>query len=115
MASGPVRPIHPICVHCRVLHCLDRCSAKRIPSHYSVHFGLREHYQAALKTKDGAVVRVLVSASPLLDEDGNYAGSLAMVSDVTAVGEAEDILRAQSSQIGAEMDDGRQGENPPTC
>jgi PAS domain S-box-containing protein/diguanylate cyclase (GGDEF)-like protein len=55
--------------------------------------GISEHYETDLQAKDGSVVRVLVSASPLIDEDGEFAGALAMVTDVSALGEAEEVLR----------------------
>lgn len=68
--------------------------------------GMSEHYQTRLKAKDGAVIEVLVSASPLMDEGGHYAGALAMVADVTAVQEAEDIGHSQSVRIQVELDEG---------
>ena len=75
-------------------------------------FGLSEHYQAKLKTKDDAEMRVLVSASPLLDDDGQYAGALAMVTDVTAVGEAEEILNSQGERLRTEVAGGLLAETP---
>lgn len=66
---------------------------------------LSEHYEAQLRSKDGNTVRALLSVSPFVAEDGEYVGALAMVSDVTAVREAEDILRLQSARILAEDDD----------
>ncbi len=77
--------------------------------------GMSDHYEAQLRAKDGAVVQVLVSASPFMDEKGEYAGALAMVTDVTAVREAEDILRSQSLRIQAEVDEYDGGEKPPAC
>lgn len=73
---------------------------------------MREHYQAKLKATNGAVDG-WVSASPLVDEIGRYGGSLAMVTDVSAVREAEDILRSQSWRV-QEMDEGHLDGNPPT-
>ncbi|HVL05589.1 MAG TPA: PAS domain S-box protein [Acidimicrobiales bacterium] len=66
---------------------------------------LSEHYEAQLRSKDGHTVRALLSVSPFVDGDGEYVGALAMVSDITAVREAEEILRLQSAQILAEEDD----------
>ncbi len=59
--------------------------------------GMSEHYETQLLTKDGAVLHVLVSASPFMDNDGQYVGALALVTDVTAVREAEEILRSQTA------------------
>ena len=66
---------------------------------------LSEHYEAHLRAKDGSTVHALLSVSPFADDDGDYVGALAMVSDITAVREAEEILR-QSARTLAERDDG---------
>ena len=39
--------------------------------------GLSEHYETQLLTKDGAVVHVVISASPFMGDDGRYGGALA--------------------------------------
>ena len=75
---------------------------------------MSEHYQAQLRSKDGSAVQVLVSASPFMDDDGHYAGALAMVTDITTVSEAEEILRSQSLRIQAEVDQDDLGGKPPT-
>ena len=46
--------------------------------------GQEEHYFVTFLRRDGQPVDVEMSATPLYHEDGSYAGSLAMVSDVTA-------------------------------
>lgn len=45
--------------------------------------GIRENYELQLSTKAGEIIWVNVAANPILDEDGNYAGSLAMYTDIT--------------------------------
>ncbi len=45
--------------------------------------GVHDRYEHQLIRKDGARVTVQASTSPLLDEDGSFAGALAMVRDVT--------------------------------
>jgi PAS domain S-box-containing protein len=45
--------------------------------------GLREAYQTKLIHRDGHEVWVWVSATPMYDDDGTYAGVLGMVTDVT--------------------------------
>jgi len=74
---------------------------------------MSEHYQAQLRDKDGAVVEVLISASPLMDEHGHHGGALAMVTDVTAVREAEEIVRWQSQRMEALVEGGNPDEKPP--
>ncbi len=63
--------------------------------------GMSERYQTQVRTRDGAVVEVLISASPFMDENDNYAGVLAMVTDVSNVRDAEDIVRSTSRRIQA--------------
>ena len=75
---------------------------------------MSEHFETELLTRDGAVVHVLVSASPFMDDDGHYVGALALVTDVTALREAEAIVRSQSLRMKAEVDDKEVGEKPPT-
>lgn len=55
--------------------------------------GLSEQYDAMLRRKDGKDVWVHVSATPVRDENGNFAGSFAMVTDITERKLAEDALR----------------------
>ncbi|MBU5636911.1 PAS domain S-box protein [Geomonas sp. Red69] len=45
--------------------------------------GVSEHYETILVRKDGTRVWVSVSAKPIRDESGAFAGSFAMISDVT--------------------------------
>lgn len=70
---------------------------------------LSEHYEAHLRAKGGATVHALLSVSPFVDDDGEYVGALAMVSDVTAVRDAEDILR-QSARTLAGGDKAERGK-----
>ncbi len=76
--------------------------------------GMSEHYETQLLTRDGAVVHVLVSASPFMDDDGHYVGALALVTDVTTLREAEAIVDSQSRRMQAEADDKDLDEKPPT-
>ncbi|MHB9002158.1 MAG: response regulator [Thermoanaerobaculia bacterium] len=45
--------------------------------------GLSDDYDLLLRRRDGTPVWTRVTASPLRDASGNYAGSLAMVTDIT--------------------------------
>jgi PAS domain S-box-containing protein len=45
--------------------------------------GIHGHYERRYRHKDGHTVWLLTSAVPLLDSEGNYAGSFAMLTDIT--------------------------------
>ncbi|MFW9908643.1 MAG: PAS domain S-box protein [Candidatus Thorarchaeota archaeon] len=51
--------------------------------------GKIEHYEAQLMHKKGGVVPVMVSASPVLDPDGEYMGSMAVFTDISELKKAE--------------------------
>ena len=51
--------------------------------------GVREQYEFRFRRKDGTAQWGRISASPVLDEAGRYAGALAMVTDITAHKERE--------------------------
>ena len=74
--------------------------------------GMGEHHETRMRAEDGAVVPVLISHSPLFDEDGAYAGALAMVTDIAAVREAEDILWSHGLRQSAYVDEADRGRNP---
>jgi hypothetical protein len=45
--------------------------------------GLSESYETGLLQKDGQEVMVIVSAAPILDEDGQFYGTLGIITDIT--------------------------------
>ncbi len=45
--------------------------------------GLSESYEATLLQKDGQAVRVIVSAAPIRDENGQFYGTLGIITDIT--------------------------------
>ena len=45
--------------------------------------GLSDIYERRFKRKDGATLWVLISASPIFDDKGNYDGSIGMLTDIT--------------------------------
>lgn len=55
--------------------------------------GLKEAYERRLVRKDGSTCWVLVSVTPLFDQDGAFEGSFAMLTDITKRREAEQALR----------------------
>ena len=54
----------------------------------------KETYERHLLTKDRHSCWMLISASPLIDPDGDFEGSFAMMTDITKRREAEQALRA---------------------
>lgn len=55
--------------------------------------GLADVYELSLRRKDGTLLPGLISATPL-EENGVFAGSLAVFTDITSLKEAEEKLRA---------------------
>lgn len=56
-------------------------------------------YERRFRCKNGKTVWVIVSARVVLDEQGNFAGSFAMVTDITDRKQAEEALRIQSESF----------------
>ena len=56
--------------------------------------GIAEQHDFRLQRHDGSVLWTAMSTSPLYDEQGQYAGALAMVTDITQRRAAEEALRA---------------------
>jgi PAS domain S-box-containing protein len=55
--------------------------------------GESSRYQRRLRRADGGDIWVSVSASPILDDDGRFAGSLAMIADISEQRDAEGRLK----------------------
>jgi len=51
--------------------------------------GLSERYQRRFLRPDGTFLQTLISASPILDEKGNFQGSFAMISDLSEIKKVE--------------------------
>jgi PAS domain S-box-containing protein len=62
--------------------------------------GLADRYEIEVVRKDGARVPVMVSGGPRF-EDGAFAGSLAVLSDISELKEAEAEIRARTRQLEA--------------
>lgn len=60
--------------------------------------GIAEQHEFRLRRKDGTPVWTYMSTSPLTDEEGNYVGALAMVTDMTRLKEAQESLRASEER-----------------
>ena len=61
--------------------------------------GVAEEREARFCRRDGTVFWALVSAQPLFDANGAFAGSLGMVTDITARKEADAALKASQERF----------------
>ncbi|HSI34397.1 MAG TPA: PAS domain S-box protein [Tepidisphaeraceae bacterium] len=57
--------------------------------------GQSDQYQVRMRRRDGAVLLAQVSASPLIDPDGRFAGAFAVVRDVTSADGAARLMAGQ--------------------
>ena len=65
--------------------------------------GESSQYQRRFRRADGGELWVNVSASPIFDDDGGFAGSLSMIADISEQRDAEGRLRAALSGTVAAM------------
>ena len=67
--------------------------------------GFRNAYETRVRRKDGSLINVLISGSPLADEGGEFIGVLTVVFDITELRRAEEELernkRAYTDQLEA--------------
>ncbi|MEN6474158.1 MAG: PAS domain S-box protein, partial [Syntrophaceae bacterium] len=61
--------------------------------------GASDHYERRLRHKDGHAVLVLLSATPILDNEGHFQGSFAMITDITERKRTEVELQKLASVI----------------
>jgi PAS domain S-box-containing protein len=61
--------------------------------------GISEQHDFRLQRRDGSDLWTAMSTSPILDERGAYAGSLAMVTDITERRRAETALRQSEARF----------------
>lgn len=59
------------------------------------HHGIEEQHDFKFRRKDGSVMWAIVSATPIFDAAGQYAGAFGMITDITKRQQAEDALRQQ--------------------
>jgi PAS domain S-box-containing protein len=62
--------------------------------------GMKERYEVEAIRKDGTPIYVSVCASPILDDEGQYAGSIAGVQDITERKRAEEKERNAQQELG---------------
>ena len=61
--------------------------------------GISDQLECAFRRRDGSRVWVLLNASPLLDGEGDFVGSLCMISDISHRKEIEEELRETSARF----------------
>jgi PAS domain S-box-containing protein len=61
--------------------------------------GIREQHDFEFLRKDGTRLYALLETSPIYDEDGNYAGGIAGIQDITERRWAEDALRRSENLL----------------
>jgi PAS domain S-box-containing protein len=67
--------------------------------------GVEDRVELDLVRKDGSRVWILGSANPVFDRNGEYAGALALLGDLTTQKERERLLRAEVSNLRRRLDD----------
>ena len=60
--------------------------------------GIEENHDFKYRRKDGSELWTIVSASPIFDAAGNYAGALGMITDITKRKQAEVALQQQNER-----------------
>lgn len=55
--------------------------------------GLKERYEQRLRRANGETLWVIISATPIMDENGAFTGTLAMFTDITEHKQTEEALR----------------------
>ncbi|OLP15798.1 GGDEF domain-containing protein [Leptolyngbya sp. 'hensonii'] len=63
------------------------------------HQGINEAHDFKFRRKDGSDLWTIVSASPLFDLQGNYTGTLGMITDITDRKQAEAALRQSEQRL----------------
>jgi PAS domain S-box-containing protein len=76
--------------------------AGRVEAEYRIERrkqGIKEQFDFRVLRKDGSALWVLVSASPILNQRGEFAGTLTMLTDISDRKQSEDSLRASESRF----------------
>ena len=63
--------------------------------------GARDQYETTMFRKDGVKIWVNISAAPILGNSGEYAGSFAMISDITGRKKADEEIEVLNTNLAA--------------
>lgn len=63
------------------------------------HQGLTGNYERRYRRKDGETVWTLASATPILDDEQNFHGSFAMLTNITEIKLAEEALKRLNEEL----------------
>ena len=66
--------------------------------------GVDNRFERRFKTRDGRIVWTIVSAKAQTYENGNFAGSFGMITDITARKQAEEALSLKITELHAALD-----------
>jgi len=61
--------------------------------------GVTSRFERRYNRRDGSTITLLVSASPIMDDDGTFRGSFAMFTDITDRKKAEDALKESEARL----------------
>jgi PAS domain S-box-containing protein len=75
----------------------EKSEAEQLFEHHKT--GMKEQFERRYIRKDGAIIILLVSASPIFGEDGTFRGSFAMFTDITGRKQAEKALRQANKKL----------------
>ena len=67
--------------------------------------GIRARFDLKCIRQDGTDLWTLVSATPIIDNNGNFAGAFAMISDITERKRAEEVLKTERKRLFALLDE----------
>ena len=71
--------------------------------------GVSDSYESKLISRDGSPYWAIVSAKPLFDNDGNFTGTLAMLTDITERKRAEEALQESEDRYHRLFDSMKEG------
>jgi PAS domain S-box-containing protein len=57
--------------------------------------GMSENFEQRMRCKDGSTIWTIISANPILDSKGNYAGAFNLITDITESKRIKDIMQAR--------------------